>query len=58
MPYDLFYQLHYICSKQKDSSAFLEKLEHMSEYEVMQVYTSMQISSGNSSSSPDMLQSA
>lgn len=58
MPYDLFYQLHYICSNQKDSSAFLEKLEHMSEYEVMQAYTSMQISSGNSSSSPDMLQSA
>lgn len=58
MPYDLFYQLHYICSTQKDSSAFLEKLEHMSEHEVMQTYTNMQLSSGKSSSAPDMLQSA
>ena len=58
MPYDLFHQLHYICSNQKDSSAFLEKLEHMSECDIMQTYTSLLISSRNSSYVPDIDQSA
>lgn len=54
MTYSLFYQLHYICSNQKNPSAFLEKLEHMSEYEVMQVYATMQTASEKSSSTPDV----
>lgn len=45
MPYDLFHQLHYICSNQKDSSAFLEKLKHMSECDIQQYYTAMQLHS-------------
>ena len=39
MTFDLFHQLLYLSSSQKDSSAFLQKLE--------QAYASLQISSKN-----------
>ena len=58
MHYDLFYQMRYLCSSQKDSYDFLEKLEHMSEGDIMQTYTSLLISSRNSSYVPDIDQSA
>ena len=53
MPYDLFYQMRYICSSQKDSSEFLKKLEHMSECEIQQYYTAMQMHSQIAASDVD-----
>ena len=42
MTFDLFHQLLYLSSSQKDSSAFLQKLEHMTA-----THASLQISSKN-----------
>ena len=47
MTFDLFHQLLYLSSSQKDSSAFLQKLEHMTATDVVQAYASLQISSKN-----------
>ena len=47
MTFDLFHQLLYLSSSQKDSSAFLQKLEHMTATDVAQAYASLQISSKN-----------
>ena len=53
MTYDLFHQLLCLSSNQNDSSEFLRKLESMTASEVLQHYTSLQTSSGNSGSAPD-----
>ena len=41
MTFDLFHQLLYLSSSQKDSSAFLQKLEHMTATDVAQAYASL-----------------
>ena len=47
MTFDIFHQLLYLSSCQKDSSAFLQKLEHITVTDVAQAYASLQISSKN-----------
>lgn len=47
MTFDIFHQLLYLSSSQKDSPAFLQKLEHITVTDVAQAYASLQISSKN-----------